>query len=79
MQLIKDNETVEEVNTQLEKMYTSFNCYHAGVDNLSYPIHRGYNIGTRIVEEFLAKSGVTCLQKGNIKETAEIIAKVSGA
>jgi predicted hydrocarbon binding protein len=55
MQLIKDHETVDEVNTQLERM--------------------GYNIGVRLIEEFLAKSGVTCSQRGNIKETAQIVAQ----
>lgn len=54
MQLIKDFDSVDEVNTQLEKM--------------------GYNIGVRLIEEFLAKSSVTCSQRGNIKEVATIIA-----
>jgi len=53
MQLIKDFDSVDEVNTQLEKM--------------------GYNIGVRLIEEFLAKSNVTCSQRGNIKEVATII------
>lgn len=35
---------------------------------------RGYNIGVRLIDEFLAKSNVTrCV---DFKETAEVIAKV---
>ena len=55
MQLIKDHEEVDAVNSQLEKM--------------------GFNIGIRIIDEFLAKSGVTSCS--NFKETAEVIAKVA--
>lgn len=37
-------------------------------------IFRGYNIGTRLVDEFLAKSNVSrCV---DFKETADVIAKV---
>lgn len=37
---------------------------------------RGYNIGIRLIDEFLAKSGVSrCV---DFKETAEMIAKVLG-
>ena len=35
---------------------------------------RGYNIGTRLIEEFLAKTGA--YKCGDFKETAETIAKV---
>eukprot|EP00922_Rhytidocystis_sp_ex-Travisia-forbesii_P021240 GHVS01031140.1.p1 GENE.GHVS01031140.1~~GHVS01031140.1.p1 ORF type:complete len:217 (-),score=30.81 GHVS01031140.1:243-833(-) len=53
-QLLKDNEDVDAVNAQLDRM--------------------GHNIGTRMIEEFLAKSGTgTC---GDFRETAEVIAKV---
>jgi len=35
---------------------------------------RGYNIGTRLIDEFLAKSNVSrCV---DFKETADVIAKV---
>ncbi|KAL6076850.1 Trafficking protein particle complex subunit 3 [Balamuthia mandrillaris] len=54
MQLIKDFDTVEEVNEQLDEM--------------------GYNIGVRLVEEFLAKSGTQCNR--NLRDAAETIAKV---
>lgn len=37
-------------------------------------IYRGYNIGVRLIDEFLAKSGVgNC---ANFRETADVIAKV---
>ena len=36
---------------------------------------RGYAIGVRLVDEFLAKSGVTNCQ--DFKETAEVVAKVA--
>ena len=77
MQLIKDFDSVDEVNTQLEKMHDllpSFPCrWHLLICVLH---HRGYNIGVRLIEEFLAKSNVTCSQRGNIKEVATIIGMV---
>eukprot|EP01089_Gocevia_fonbrunei_P020959 TRINITY_DN7940_c0_g1_i1.p1 TRINITY_DN7940_c0_g1~~TRINITY_DN7940_c0_g1_i1.p1 ORF type:complete len:139 (+),score=22.33 TRINITY_DN7940_c0_g1_i1:112-528(+) len=38
----------------------------------------GYNIGIRLIEEFLAKSRVDCMsaKRGDVKELADIIAKV---
>ena len=36
---------------------------------------RGYNIGTRLIEDFLARSGVP--RCNGFLETAEVIAKVS--
>eukprot|EP00921_Rhytidocystis_pertsovi_P013893 GHVQ01022583.1.p1 GENE.GHVQ01022583.1~~GHVQ01022583.1.p1 ORF type:complete len:200 (+),score=28.84 GHVQ01022583.1:691-1290(+) len=53
-QLVKDNEDVDAVNAQLDKM--------------------GHNIGTRLIEEFLAKSGTGVCS--DFRETAEVIAKV---
>eukprot|EP01128_Nolandella_sp_AFSM9_P009688 TRINITY_DN632_c0_g1_i1.p1 TRINITY_DN632_c0_g1~~TRINITY_DN632_c0_g1_i1.p1 ORF type:complete len:225 (+),score=55.15 TRINITY_DN632_c0_g1_i1:98-676(+) len=53
-QLLKEMDTVEDVNVQLEKM--------------------GYNIGVRLIEEFLARSQLG--RCANFKETAEVIAKV---
>lgn len=38
-------------------------------------LDRGYNIGIRLIDEFLAKSNVT--RCADFKETAEVIAKVS--
>jgi len=53
-QLLSDTETVEEVNTILDRM--------------------GYNIGIRLIDEFLAKSGVgRCI---DFRETADVIAIV---
>jgi hypothetical protein len=37
----------------------------------------GYNIGMRLIEDFLAKSGVG--RCANFRETADMIAKVSGS
>lgn len=54
VQLMKDLEDVEAVNTALEKM--------------------GYGIGVRLIDEFLATSGVG--RCGSFRETAEVIAKV---
>ncbi|XP_064404239.1 trafficking protein particle complex subunit 3-like [Halichondria panicea] len=53
-QLVRDYESDEEINKQLDKM--------------------GYNIGIRLIEDFLARS-----QQGrcyDLKETADILAKV---
>ncbi|XP_022089882.1 trafficking protein particle complex subunit 3-like isoform X2 [Acanthaster planci] len=52
-QLVKDYESDEEVNKQLDKM--------------------GYNIGIRLVEDFLARSGER--RCNDFRETADIIAK----
>lgn len=53
-QLLKDYESDDEVNKQLDKM--------------------GYNIGVRLIEDFLARSGVGRCQ--DFRETADVIAKV---
>ncbi|XP_015750945.1 PREDICTED: trafficking protein particle complex subunit 3-like [Acropora digitifera] len=53
-QLVKDYESDEEVNKQLDKM--------------------GYNIGVRLVEDFLARSNVGRCH--DFRETADVIAKV---
>jgi hypothetical protein len=37
--------------------------------------HRGYNIGTRLIEDFLARTGMGRCQ--SFAETAEVISKVS--
>ena len=50
--LIKDAETIPEVNRQLELM--------------------GYNIGQRLIDDFLSKTDVSC---DTIRETAEVVAK----
>lgn len=38
--------------------------------------HRGYNIGVRLIEDFLARSNIGRCQ--DFRETADVIAKVSG-
>merc|ERR1711907_601821 len=53
-QLVKDCESMAEVNEQLEQM--------------------GYNIGTRIIDEFLAKSGVNRCK--DFDDACETVAKV---
>ncbi|XP_033111948.1 trafficking protein particle complex subunit 3-like [Anneissia japonica] len=52
-QLVKDYESDEEVNKQLDKM--------------------GYNIGVRLVEDFLARSNIGRCH--DFRETADVIAK----
>lgn len=41
----------------------------------SKALYRGYNIGIRLIDEFLAKSGVTSCT--DFKETADVISKVA--
>ncbi|EDO30651.1 predicted protein [Nematostella vectensis] len=53
-QLVKDYESPEEVNKQLNKM--------------------GYNIGVRLIEDFLARSNVGRCH--DFRETADVIAKL---
>nr|XP_061808673.1 trafficking protein particle complex subunit 3 isoform X1 [Nerophis lumbriciformis] len=63
-QLCKDYENDEEVNKQLDKILI-FPSY----------FHRGYNIGVRLIEDFLARSSVGRCQ--DFRETADVIAKVA--
>ncbi|CAN0420006.1 unnamed protein product, partial [Ectocarpus fasciculatus] len=71
MQLIQDFEDVGAVNKQLESIGNQsrlrVRVVHA---------NRGYNIGVRLIDEFLAKSQVStpCT---DLKETADVVAKVS--
>uniref|UniRef100_A0A8C8DM27 Trafficking protein particle complex subunit n=1 Tax=Oryzias sinensis TaxID=183150 RepID=A0A8C8DM27_9TELE len=69
-QLCKDYENDEEVNKQLDKMVMVRLCFH------SFPLlPRGYNIGVRLIEDFLARSSVGRCQ--DFRETADVIAKVA--
>ena len=72
-QLLQDYEDVDEVNTQLEKMFV---CWSIGVLRVIclFSLNRGYNIGLRLIDEFLARSGVGRCQ--SFKDTGEVIAKV---
>lgn len=42
---------------------------------LLWSFHRGYNIGVRLIEDFLARSNVGRCH--DFRETADVIAKVS--
>lgn len=65
--------------------YFSFNIKRKH-DFVSYPLlslslwrsdfHRGYNIGVRLIEDFLARSSIGRCQ--DFRETADVIAKVTG-
>ncbi|DBA00078.1 TPA: hypothetical protein N0F65_000369 [Lagenidium giganteum] len=55
--------------TQLIKDFEDLKAVNQQLDKM------GYNIGIRLIDEFLAKSGVTNCQ--DFKETAEVIAKVA--
>lgn len=57
VQLLKDHrDDVEEVNRVLHRMYSSTNTAIVVSFMLLY---RGYNIGERIVDEFLVHSGIS--------------------
>jgi trafficking protein particle complex subunit 3 len=64
-QLCKDTDDANEVNKQLDKMYFS---------NNSKLIRRGYNIGVRLIEDFLAKANTGRCH--DLRETADVISKV---
>jgi hypothetical protein len=66
----QDYEDYPEVNKQLDKMFV-----HYGRRVIELMSYRGYNIGTRLIEDFLARTG---LQRcSTFAETAEVISKVS--
>jgi trafficking protein particle complex subunit 3 len=93
-QLLKDFESVVEVNNQLEKMFVPtrkptncwtsknfgsffflFFCFCLAVILSVEPFfHRGYNIGLRIIDDFLAKSSLG--RCADLKETGDVIGKV---
>lgn len=64
---VQDYEDYGEVNKQLDKMWAS--------SSRRLKAHvRGHNIGTRLIEDFLARTG---LQKcSSFAETAEVVSKV---
>uniref|UniRef100_A0A8C9EXD2 Trafficking protein particle complex subunit n=1 Tax=Pavo cristatus TaxID=9049 RepID=A0A8C9EXD2_PAVCR len=62
-QLCKDYENDEDVNKQLDKILFLV-CSH-----------RGYNIGVRLIEDFLARSNVGRCH--DFRETADVIAKIA--
>jgi len=71
-QLIDDYETIEEVNEQLEAMYVK-SRKRIALTQLTHH-HRGYGIGVRLIEDLLARSGISRCQ--SLQETAEVVAKV---
>ena len=78
-QLIADLEDLDAVNMQLEIMCILVLRSPAALGPWCRPYiqqckHRGYNIGTRLIDEFLAKSKTTkCL---NFREAGDKLAKV---
>jgi len=88
IQLIQDYEDYGEVNKQLEKMYVSLSrCLfrfrvHRVHSHSRYPTrhlsvtppYRGYNIGMRLIEDFLARAGLG--RCSDFKEVGEVVAKV---
>lgn len=64
-QLCKDTDDANEVNKQLDKMY---------VPSVFKLIPRGYNIGVRLIEDFLAKTNTGRCH--DLHETSEVISKV---
>ncbi|XP_011810705.1 PREDICTED: trafficking protein particle complex subunit 3 isoform X1 [Colobus angolensis palliatus] len=66
-QLCKDYENDEDVNKQLDKI-----LHHNLFCNF---LPRGFNIGVRLIEDFLARSNVGRCH--DFRETADVIAKVA--
>ena len=71
VQLCKDYEDYAEVNRQLDKMYTLVDAYECV---LYLGLFRGYNIGVRLIEDFLARSNLLRCQ--DFRDTAEVVSKV---
>ncbi len=72
---MRDFEDDEHVNKQLEKMcaFLALCSFFTG----GFFFHpRGYNIGLRLIDDFLANSGITTKCQ-DFHETADVIAKVS--
>ena len=64
-QLCKDTDDANEVNKQLDRMLLLLR---------QKLIYRGYNIGVRLIEDFLAKANTGRCR--DFRETADVIAKV---
>ena len=77
IQLIQDYQDYAQVNVQLDKMY--FPLHSVNINHLLNlaPIApcRGYNIGVRLIEDFLARSNLPKCK--DFVETGEIVSKVS--
>ncbi|CAF99432.1 unnamed protein product [Tetraodon nigroviridis] len=73
-QLCKDYENDEEVNKQLDKIGKHGFFFSEKTSRLVDAfIIKGYNIGVRLIEDFLARSNVGRCQ--DFRETADVIAK----
>ena len=53
-------------------IFPPFSCFSLQLSHF----HRGYNIGVRLIEDFLARSSIGRCQ--DFRETADVIAKVIG-
>lgn len=75
IQLLKDFENVEAVNTQLERMYVlvAKPC-NEEQRIVRYFAVRGASMGSRMIEEFLAKISLGICS--DFKETMEVLSKV---
>ncbi|CEQ39275.1 SPOSA6832_00792, partial [Sporobolomyces salmonicolor] len=69
VQLIKDYEDYDEVNKQLDKMSVPFSSSSSSspLTRSTRRHRRGYNIGLRLIEDFLARTGL-----GRCKDFAEV-------
>lgn len=80
VQLIQDYEDYAEVNKQLDQMYvrqlSSAGTCTTNLTQLVTPLshYRGYNIGTRLIEDFLARSNMG--RCADFREVGEVVAKV---
>ena len=76
-QLLSDLEDIDAVNKQLDQMYAACQLpLDAGILCMAdMYVCRGYNMGIRLIDEFLAKAKITSC--GDFRETADKIAKVS--
>lgn len=87
-QLVKDHEDYGEVNNQLEKMFVLFpiisrllpitifdSLLFFNFDAFLFTSFRGYQIGMRIIEDFLSRSGSG--KCSDFREVGEMVSKVS--
>ena len=75
MQVLQDYEDVDATNAQLEKMSAPSRAARKAIAQLRSLPRRGYNIGVRLIDEFLAKAQVSSCS--SFHETADVIAKVA--
>ena len=74
MQLIQDYEDYDEVNKQLDKMSVT-HSYFLLLRTLAHEVcGRGYNMGIRLIEDFLARSNVG--RCSDFRDVGECVSKV---